>query len=49
MNNYGLLKGEGRITMMSVINELGFLPLNYNGDMDKFEIIINNIIKKYPK
>ena len=49
MNNYGLLKSEDRITTMSVINELGFIPLNYNGDMVKFEIMINNIIKKYPK
>ena len=27
MNNYGLLKGEGRITMMSVINELSIILL----------------------
>lgn len=37
MNDYGLLKSEDRKTTMSVINKLGFLPLNYNGDMDKFE------------
>ena len=49
MNNYGLLKSEDRITTMCVINELGFIPLNYNGDMVKFDIMINNIIKKYPK
>ena len=33
---------------LRVVNELGFILLKYNGDINIFNQMIENIIKKYP-
>jgi len=42
------MKIEFRNNALRVVNELGYIPLKYNGDINLFEHMIETIIKKYP-
>ena len=49
LNSYGFMKSDYKVPSLKLLNEIGLIPLKYNGNMNNFDKILEKIKENYPQ